>query len=724
MRRTDNNLSRLVATLRKTTMLVINRGTRRHFDVKWATPLVVLTLFVFLVEPNVIGQGKPVEDHLAEIKKRIDDISSPIIPDTPDGVTLHAETEWHCARPALSRTGAAIEWVAIREGGKKTITAATKAVANIVSLGGATRAGLALDIFNAYRESNTVEQFRNELAKIAFGEAFGKGLEKGSKKIGRHLDETQEELVKKFEIADKIWEALAGAKEPVSVEKIWPDPKCGNINIKLWVTTEGVTKPPPQKAENLVQKNCEKICADDRKKWERERSALNDSERAARTQEENLKKAKLDLDDAQKQLNSAQVQLSEARKTLDAANKRVKFVEDLLKQTTDVKTQEDYQRAAVNRNNAEQNLSKWNSQVLTWQSESKRLTGEIDRLTKSSSEARASADKQLKAAKDAENAYRMCLKNCYDERRKLGSDRDKEDLKNLQDPLKTSVEELLAGYVPPTPPEPPTESKRAKKVLHFDANGDCHCQFPENYTDNERLGSFGVVGTAELVPQNPELGVEGKTIAINYKLGAMKFDVVAKCGCKTPAKSETAIPPETRTQTQSAKPTSQPEHLPSGMERLNEVTAASFYSSPVAPPGAWCPCCACCWPYGQPNYASIGGVINVNVRLCLAMDKVGIGQAIHIAYDRQHYDAETYLQWNASGGPELKVDLEVQRPGSAAFEKLLAGSEAGDGFLFATKNPGTYVFRATAKDSSGRSSFNTLALTFPVIESEAESIPR
>jgi len=79
------------------------------------------------------------------------------------------------------------------------------------------------------------------------------------------------------------------------------------------------------------------------------------------------------------------------------------------------------------------------------------------------------------------------------------SPRDKEDLKNLQDPLKTSVEELLAGYVPRTPPEPPTESKRAKTVLHFDANGDCHCQFPENYTDNERLGSFGVVGTAELV---------------------------------------------------------------------------------------------------------------------------------------------------------------------------------------------------------------------------------
>jgi len=690
-------------------MLVINCGTRRHFDVKWATPLVVLTLFVFLVEPNVIGQSKPVEDHLAEIKKRIDDISSPIIPDTPDGVTLHAETEWHCARAALSRTGAAIEWVAIREGVKKTITAATKAVANIVSLGGATRAGLALDIVNAYRESNTVEQFRNELAKIAFGEAFGKGLEKGSKKIGRHLDETQEELVKKFEIADKIWEALAGAKEPVSVEKIWPDPKCGNINIKLWVTTEGLTKPPAQKAENLVQKNCEQGCTEARNKWLDELRASTALETEAKAQEGRLKQAPLDRDAARYLLTQANTRLVKAKADWEANKKSM---------------------VLGKREASRLELAQAEADVINQQRQVDRLTGEIDRLTRSAPEARASANKQREAAKAAEDAYRMCLKDCYDAVRKLAiSPRDKEDLK-LQDPLKAPVEELLAGYVPRTPPEPPTESKRAKKVLHFDANGDCQCEYPPGIPEGERLGRFGVVGTAELVPQNPELGVEGKTIAINYKLGAMKFDVVAKCGCKTPAKSETAIPTETRTQTQSAKPTSQPEqktahfYLPSGMERLSEVTAANFYSSPVAPAGAWCPCCACCWPYGQPNYASIGGVINVNVRLCLAMDKVGIGQAIHIAYDRQHYDAETYLQWNASGGPELKVDLEVLRPGFAAFEKLLAGSEAGDGFLFATKNPGTYVFRATAKDSSGRSSFNTLSLTFPVIESEAESIPR
>jgi len=300
-------------------MLVINCGTRRHFDVKWATPLVVLTLFVFLVEPNVIGQSKPVEDHLAEIKKRIDDISR--APDTPDVVTLHGKKEWHCASAALRRTGDAIEWVGVDEGIKKTFAAALKAVANIASLGGATRAGLALDILKAYLESNTVEQFRNELAKIAFGEAFGKGLEKGSKKIGRHLDETQEELVKKFEIADKIWEALAGAKEPVSVEKIWADPKCGNINIKLWVTTEGVTKPPPQKAENLVQKNCEKSCEKARKKWLDELSVAIRLEGEAKAQEGRLKQAALNRDAARYLLTQASTRLVKAKADWEANKK-------------------------------------------------------------------------------------------------------------------------------------------------------------------------------------------------------------------------------------------------------------------------------------------------------------------------------------------------------------------------------------------------------------------
>ena len=696
MRRTDNNLNSLVVTLQKTTMLVIKRGHKRHFHVKRATALVVLTLFVSLVEPTVICQTKQAEEHLADIKKRIDDISR--APDPPDVVTLHGKKEWHCASAALRRTGDAIEWVGAEEGIKKTFAAALKAVADIASLGGATRAGLALDILNAYMESENLEQFTHELAKIALLKGFGKALEKTEK-----LDEKQSELIKT--LSEKIWNALGGAKGPISVVKIYEDPLCGNIRIELRVTTEGVTEAPrpKPKPENLVQKSCEKGCTEARNKWSDERSAAMSLDREAKAQEENLAQARRDLDAARYLLAQAKTRLAKANADWEANKKSMVLGKR--------------EASRLEQQKAEADVSNQQRQV-------DRLPGEIDRLTRSAPEARASADKQSKAAKDAEDAYRMCLKKCYDKASNSPLPRDREQAQEL-------LQKLLAGetplYVPPTTPESPPKSS-GKKFLHFEATGDCRCKFPPGVPDAERLGPFGVTGIAELIPQKPE--AEGETIAINYKLGAMKFDVVATCGCKTPAKSETAIPTETRTQTQSAKPTSQPEqktahfYLPSGMERLNEVTAASFYSSPVAPPGAWCPCCACCWPYGQPNYASIGGVINVNVRLCLAMDKVGIGQAIHIAYDRQHYDAETYLQWNASGGPELKVDLEVQRPGSAAFEKLLAGSEAGDGFLFATKNPGTYVFRATAKDSSGRSSFNTLSLTFPVIESEAESIPR
>ena len=41
-------------------MPVIKRGTKRHFDVRRVTALVVLTLIVFLVGPNGFGQTKPV----------------------------------------------------------------------------------------------------------------------------------------------------------------------------------------------------------------------------------------------------------------------------------------------------------------------------------------------------------------------------------------------------------------------------------------------------------------------------------------------------------------------------------------------------------------------------------------------------------------------------------------------------------------------------------------
>ncbi len=314
MRRTDNNLNSLVVTLQKTTMLVIKRGHKRHFHVKRATALVVLTLFFSLVEPNVICQTKQAEEHLADIKKRIDDISR--APDPPDVVTLHGKKEWHCASAALRRTGDAIEWVGAEEGIKKTFAAALKAVADIASLGGATRAGLALDILNAYMESENLEQFTHELAKIALLKGFGKALEKTEK-----LDEKQSELIKT--LSEKIWNALGGAKGPISVVKIYEDPLCGNIRIELRVTTEGVTEAPrpKPKPENLVQKSCEKGCTEARNKWSDERSAAMSLDREAKAQEENLAQARRDLDAARYLLAQAKTRLAKANADWEANKK-------------------------------------------------------------------------------------------------------------------------------------------------------------------------------------------------------------------------------------------------------------------------------------------------------------------------------------------------------------------------------------------------------------------
>ena len=682
-------------------MLVIKRGTKRHFDVKWATALVVLTLFVFLVEPNVIGQTKEVEEHLAELKKRIDDVSRP--PDTPNVVTLHGKKEWHCASAALRRTGDAIEWVGVEEGIKKTFAAALKAVADIASLGGATRFGTVGEILSAYAESETLQQFTQKLGEMAALKAFGKVLPE-------KLDETQRELIKN--LAEKIWKALGGEKGPTSIVKIWEDPVCGNINITLRITTEGVTEAPPPKPreENLVQKNCEKRCGELRDKWESARRAAIASEGEAKAQEEKLAQARGGLDGAKYSLTQANTRLVKAKADWEANKKSM---------------------VLGKREQSRLDLAQAEANVSNQQREVNRLTGEIDRLTRSAPEARASATKQSKTAKDAEDAYRMCLKDCYDAVRKLAiSPRDKEDLEKLQDPLKTPVEELLASRPPPETSEPLTKSSR-KKFLHFEATGDCHCKFPKNYPDDERLGSFGVVGEAELIPQNPV--VEGKTIAINYKLDTVKFDVVASCGCKTAAKSETAIPTETRTQTQSAKPISQTEqksetasyYLPSGMLTLNPDTAPAWWSSPFAPLGD-CPCYYCCCNHDLPIpiFANANRPDFVSVRLSQAMDRLGVGRSIHVSYSKGGYLAETYLQWAASGGPGLTVDLEVLRPRSNTFEKLATGRGTNDAFFFETKIPGAYLFRATAKDSSGKSSFNTLSVTFPFIDTESQSNPK
>jgi len=100
--------------------------------------------------------------------------------------------------------------------------------------------------------------------------------------------------------------------------------------------------------------------------------------------------------------------------------------------------------------------------------------------------------------------------------------------------------------------------------------------------------------------------------------------------------------------------------------------------------------------------------------------KFGPGKAIHVLYvvgtpiSPTQYLAETYIQWNASGGTgQLTVDLEVQRPGSSRWEKVVSGMGPNDERLFQANAPGTYTFRGTARDAAGKTSFNTLTVSFP-----------
>ena len=59
--------------------------------------------------------------------------------------------------------------------------------------------------------------------------------------------------------------------------------------------------------------------------------------------------------------------------------------------------------------------------------------------------------------------------------------------------------------------------------------------------------------------------------------------------------------------------------------------------------------------------------------------------------------------------------VEVQRPGSTRWDKVVSGRGPNDEYLFTADAPGTYLFRVTGKDGSGNSNFNTLSITFPHI---------
>ncbi len=158
--------------------------------------------------------------------------------------------------------------------------------------------------------------------------------------------------------------------------------------------------------------------------------------------------------------------------------------------------------------------------------------------------------------------------------------------------------------------------------------------------------------------------------------------------------------------------------LPAGIFRIYKAHL-KWWGVPYLSKDCCCCCCCCPAPGPAPMPAPAPAPApSITVQLNLAVGRFGPGKAIHIVYvtTPAQYFAEAFIQWNASGGSgQLQVDLEVQRPGSTTFQTLASNRGPNDEYLFGTNIPGTYLFRATAKDSAGKSSFNTLSVTFPRI---------
>jgi hypothetical protein len=78
--------------------------------------------------------------------------------------------------------------------------------------------------------------------------------------------------------------------------------------------------------------------------------------------------------------------------------------------------------------------------------------------------------------------------------------------------------------------------------LYFDAEGDCHCTWPTNISAENRLGKWGVIGSATIVVKKVELK-KGKVKAgkqvtpdraiVTWGLKDPHYNVRASCGCAT-----------------------------------------------------------------------------------------------------------------------------------------------------------------------------------------------
>lgn len=140
-------------------------------------------------------------------------------------------------------------------------------------------------------------------------------------------------------------------------------------------------------------------------------------------------------------------------------------------------------------------------------------------------------------------------------------------------------------------------------------------------------------------------------------------------------------------------------------------------------------CCCCCCTGAESKNQPLPVPVptpqatpSLTIVLKLQNDTFGPGKAIHVigvpavGSQQAQYVAEWFMQWNASGGEgQLTVDLEVKRPNSANFEKLVSERGPNDSYLFGTHQSGDYLFKAAVKDARGNTMFATSSVTAPRI---------
>lgn len=126
-----------------------------------------------------------------------------------------------------------------------------------------------------------------------------------------------------------------------------------------------------------------------------------------------------------------------------------------------------------------------------------------------------------------------------------------------------------------------------------------------------------------------------------------------------------------------------------------------------------CCCCGCCHGGGARPPAEPTSTCTIDVRL--APNTFGPGRAIRILRTIGGFHVEFIIEWNATGTGQVTVDVDlIQAPtGIAVPRRIVAGRGPNDNVAFGGTGPGTYVFRATARNSAGDSCFDTVTVNVP-----------